>query len=98
MKNEYSIEGVKCGGCAAAVKEKLLKLDNVDNVEVNIQDKNIVVDPQNPKKIAKLAHKIISDNNFRQKIIIAGRENVKRFSWDKCAREVAMVILNETKQ
>ena len=61
-------------------------------------DKNIVVDPQNPKKIAKLAHKIISDNNFRQKIIIAGRENVKRFSWDKCAREVAMVILNETKQ
>ena len=23
MKNEYSIEGVKCGGCVAAVKEKL---------------------------------------------------------------------------
>lgn len=43
MKNEYSIEGVKCGGCVAAVKEKLSKLDNVDNVEVNIQDKNIVV-------------------------------------------------------
>ena len=44
MKNEYSIEGVKCGGCVAAVKEKLSKLDNVDNVEVNIQDKNIVVE------------------------------------------------------
>ena len=44
MKNEYSIEGVKCGGCVAAVKEKLTKLDNVDNVEVNIQDKNIVVE------------------------------------------------------
>ena len=43
MKNEYSIEGVKCGGCVAAVKEKLSKLDNVDNVEINIQDKNIVV-------------------------------------------------------
>ena len=44
MKNEYSIEGVKCGGCVAAVKERLSKLDNVDNVEVNIQDKNMVVE------------------------------------------------------
>ena len=44
MKNEYNIEGVKCGGSVAAVKEKLSKLDNVDNVEVNIQDKNIVVE------------------------------------------------------
>ena len=44
MKNEYSIEGVKCGGCVAAVKERLSKLDNVDNVEVNIQDKIIVVE------------------------------------------------------
>ena len=44
MKNEYSIEGVKCGGCVAAVKERLLKLDNVDNVEINIQEKTIVVE------------------------------------------------------
>ena len=44
MKNEYSIEGVKCGGCVAAVKERLSKLANVDNVEVNIQDKNMVVE------------------------------------------------------
>jgi len=44
MKNEYSIEGVKCGGCVATVKERLSKLDNVDNVEVNIQEKNIVVE------------------------------------------------------
>ena len=44
MKNEYSIEGVKCGGCVAAVKEKLSKLDNVDNVEINIQEKTIKVE------------------------------------------------------
>lgn len=44
MKNEYSIEGVKCGGCVAAVKEKLSKLDNVDNVEINIQEKTVVVE------------------------------------------------------
>ena len=44
MKNEYSIEGVKCEGCVAIVKEKLSKLDNVDNVEINIQEKTIVVE------------------------------------------------------
>ena len=44
MKNEYSIEGVKCGGCVAAVKEKLSKLDNVDNIEVNIQEKTVVIE------------------------------------------------------
>ena len=50
MKNEYSIEGVKCGGCVAAVKEKLSKLDNVDNVEINIQEKNIVVEGEVSKE------------------------------------------------
>lgn len=44
MKNKYSIEGVKCGGCVAIVKEKLSKLDNIDNVEINIREKTIEVE------------------------------------------------------
>lgn len=62
MKNEYSIEGVKCGGCAAAVKEELLKLDNVDNVEVNIQDKNIVVEGTASKEELQAA---LAETNFK---------------------------------
>ena len=62
MKNEYSIEGVKCGGCVAAVKEKLSKLDNVDNVEVNIQDKNIVVEGTVSKEELQAA---LSDTNYK---------------------------------
>ena len=62
MKNEYSIEGVKCGGCVAAVKEKLSKLDNVDNVEVNIQDKNIVVEGNTSKEELQAA---LVDTNFK---------------------------------
>ena len=50
MKNEYSIEGVKCGGCVATVKEKLSKLDNVDNIEVNIQEKTVVVEGEVSKE------------------------------------------------
>lgn len=62
MKNEYSIEGVKCGGCVAAVKERLSKLDNVDNVEVNIQDKNIVVEGNASKEELQAA---LSDTNYK---------------------------------
>ena len=62
MKNEYSIEGVKCGGCVAAVKERLSKLDNVDNVEVNIQDKIIVVEGNASKEDLQAA---LEGTNFK---------------------------------
>ena len=62
MKNEYSIEGVKCGGCVAAIKEKLSKLDNVNNVEVNIQEKNIVVEGVASKEELQA---VLSETNFK---------------------------------
>ena len=62
MKNEYSIEGVKCGGCVAAIKEKLSKLDNVNNVEVNIQEKNIVVEGVVSKEELQAA---LAETNFK---------------------------------
>ncbi|WP_274460284.1 heavy-metal-associated domain-containing protein [Gemella haemolysans] len=62
MKNEYSIEGVKCGGCVAAIKEKLSKLDNVNNVEVNIQEKNIVVEGVASKEELQAA---LVETNFK---------------------------------
>ena len=62
MKNEYSIEGVKCGGCVAAVKEKLSKLDNVDNIEVNIQEKTVVVEGEVSKEDL---HAALEGTNFK---------------------------------
>ena len=62
MKNTYNIEGVKCGGCVAAIKEKLSKLDNVNNVEVNIQEKNIVVEGVASKEELQAA---LSETNFK---------------------------------
>ena len=50
MKNEYNIEGVKCSGCVTTVKERLSKLDNVDNIEVNIQEKTVVVEGEVSKE------------------------------------------------
>ena len=62
MKNEYSIEGVKCGGCVAIVKERLSKLDNVDNVEINIQEKTIVIEGAASKEDLQTA---LVETNFK---------------------------------
>ena len=62
MKNEYNIEGVKCSGCVATVKEKLSKLDNVDNIEINIQEKTIEVEGTASKEELQAA---LSDTNYK---------------------------------
>ena len=62
MKNEYSIEGVKCGGCVATVKERLSKLDNVDNIEINIQEKTIEVEGTASKEDLQAA---LVETNFK---------------------------------
>ena len=62
MKNEYSIEGVKCGGCVATVKDKLSKLENVDSVEVDIQEKTLTVEGDVAKESLQAA---LSDTKFK---------------------------------
>jgi len=54
----------------------------------------VLVDPKNPLAIAEAVYKLISDENYKNDIIEKGLENVKRFSWEKCAGEIAEVISN----
>ena len=62
MKNTYNIEGVICGGCVATVKDKLSKLENVDSVEVNIQEKTLTVEGDVAKESLQAA---LSDTKFK---------------------------------
>ena len=54
----------------------------------------VLVDPNEPEFIAERTYALISDKELRNDIIKKGYENVKRFSWEKCAKEIAE-ILNE---
>lgn len=56
----------------------------------------VLVDPNDPDAIAEAAHKIISDESSRGYIIEKGYENIKRFSWKKCAEEVSSIIHGRT--
>jgi len=52
----------------------------------------ILVDPNNAEQIADAAYKLISDKTLRDDIIKKGYENVKRFSWEKCAEEIVKIL------
>ncbi|MDP1834025.1 MAG: glycosyltransferase family 1 protein [Candidatus Moranbacteria bacterium] len=56
------------------------------------QKSALLVDVNNAEEIAEAAYGLISDENLRKNIIQGGLENVKRFSWKKCASQVADIL------
>ncbi len=55
-------------------------------------DAAILVDPTDVDAIADAMLRISQDETLRQRLIDAGYENVKRFSWDRAARETLAVL------
>lgn len=56
-------------------------------------DAALLVDPTDVDAIADAMLRLSQDETLRQKLIAAGYENVKRFSWEKAARETLAVLL-----
>ncbi|MBX2998303.1 MAG: glycosyltransferase family 4 protein [Caldilineaceae bacterium] len=55
-------------------------------------DAAILVDPTDVDAIADAMLKLSQDETLRQELIAKGYENVKRFSWEKAARETLAVL------
>jgi len=53
----------------------------------------IFVDPKKPAEIVEATYKLINDKNFREDLIKKGLENTQRFSWEKCGKQIAQVLL-----
>lgn len=47
MKKILIVEGMSCGHCEKAVKESLIELDEVSNVKVNLDTKEVIVQGDN---------------------------------------------------
>ncbi len=62
MEKVYNIEGVKCGGCAAVVKEKLSDIEGVENLEVDVDEKKLIVVGTTDKEVLQ---KALSDTKFK---------------------------------
>jgi glycosyltransferase involved in cell wall biosynthesis len=50
-------------------------------------DAALYFDPENYEQIADVLNQIISDQSLKMELVFNAREHLKRFSWDKLARE-----------
>ena len=60
---------------------------NTSSLPEVVGDAAILIDPNNIKEIAEGINTVFSDDNLRRKMVERGFENVKKFSWEKCAKE-----------
>lgn len=52
-----------------------------------VADAGILITPNNISELATAIEKVLKNEEFRKTLISRGLENVKRFSWEECARE-----------
>lgn len=55
-------------------------------------DSALLVNPYNTKEIARAMGDVLNNKNLQEKLIEKGWENVRRFNWERCAKEVSDAI------
>lgn len=65
---------------------------NVSSLPKAGGDASIYFDPENVSDIAEKIEKVLSNKKLRDDMIKKGHEQVKKFSWEKSAREVLEVL------
>jgi len=53
-----------------------------------------LIEPKNIEKTVEMMYKVMSDEELRNSLIEKGYQNIKRFSWEKCARETLGVLID----
>ncbi|MFC1700983.1 glycosyltransferase family 4 protein [Patescibacteria group bacterium] len=66
---------------------------NISSMPEVAGDGVALINPKSIEEISDGIYKIISDKIFKNGIIEKGYQNVKRFSWQKCAEETLKVII-----
>lgn len=57
-----------------------------------LNDSALLVNPKKPTEIAEAVYRIIKNPELKEKLIKKGQENIKRFSWQQCAKETLKII------
>jgi glycosyltransferase involved in cell wall biosynthesis len=64
---------------------------NVSSLPEAVGDAAILVNPENVFDIARGIREVLLDNELRCQLILKGKEQAARFSWERTAREVIEV-------
>ncbi|MEW6041492.1 MAG: glycosyltransferase family 1 protein, partial [Elusimicrobiota bacterium] len=65
---------------------------NVSSLPEVVGDAALLVDPRNAGEIANAMKKLLTDDKLRSEMINRGLNQVKKFSWEKAARETLKVF------
>lgn len=76
---------------AQAVGTPVVASSNSSFPEI-LNNSALLVNPKNPEEIAEAIYKIIQNPGLKKELIKKGQENVKRLSWQKCAKETLKVL------
>lgn len=83
----FGIPVLEAGGCGLPVITS-----NTSSLPEVAGDAALLVDPHDVDAIADAMYRIVTDDALREELTRKGLENVKRFSWEKCARETLAVL------
>lgn len=83
----FGIPVLEAGGCGVPVITS-----NTSSLPEVAGDAALLVDPHDVEAIAEAMYRLVTDEALRAELTRRGLENVKRFSWEKCARETLAVL------
>ena len=83
----FGIPVLEAGGCGLPVITS-----NTSSLPEVAGDAALLVDPHDVDAIAEAMYRIVTDPDLAAELTRRGHENVKRFSWEKCARETLAVL------
>lgn len=89
----FGIPVLEAGACGVPVITS-----NTSSLPEVAGDAALLVDPHDVDAIADAMYRIITDEALRAELARRGLENVKRFSWEKCARETLAVLEQAAKR
>lgn len=84
----FGIPVLEAGACGVPVITS-----NTSSLPEVAGDAAILVDPHDVDAIADAMRRVLTDEALRAELVRRGHENVKRFSWEKCARETLAVLV-----
>lgn len=83
----FGIPVLEAGACGVPVITS-----NTSSLPEVAGDAALLVDPHDVDAIAEAMYRLLTDEALRADLARRGLENVKRFSWEKCARETLAVL------
>jgi glycosyltransferase involved in cell wall biosynthesis len=89
----FGIPVLEAGACGVPVITS-----NTSSLPEVAGDAALLVDPHDVDAIADAMFRVATDAELRAELDRRGQENVKRFSWEKCARETLAVLEEAAKR